>query len=110
MDDLQLRNLRSKLDKADKLKKSIDNIYKIIDNISIGKCTSIEYEYSGPSVGMCFQLDDIGEGNYTYIQPITAKTLGINSADYDEWFSIPIKNYLLSLKEKLQKDFEDLNI
>jgi len=106
--DNELSLLKNKLNKAEKIKTSINNIDKIIENIKNGECTEISYNYHAPSKGLPFQLDYEGEGDYCYIQRINHTSLGFSESQYHECFSKPLRDYIITLKENLQKELEEL--
>lgn len=109
MDAQELNSLKSKVNRAEKIQKSIDNIDRMLKNIgTAGKCTKIEYDYQAPSKGLCFQLDDEGQGNYTYVETISQETLGVSEQEFNEWFSEPLKHFIAEFRNKLQKDLKNL--
>lgn len=106
MDDTQLRELRNKVEKADKLKTSIANIEKILNDIQIsGHCKKIEFDYWGQSEGG-WGLD-VGEW-CSMGWPITAESLKLTDNEFDEWFTKPLKAFLKELQMKLKDDLEKL--
>lgn len=110
MDDIQLRALRIKLEKAESIKKAINNLENMLKNLKLANCKKISFEYYGPSKGLYGQLDDIGLGRYCYQEDISSESIGISESEYDQWFTEPLIGHITELKRKLEKDFQEFSI
>jgi len=108
MDDKELNSLKVRVKKAEDLKASIKNMDKMLINMDNGKCKDIRYLYEGPAVGTFGQMDEVGEGNCSYSQTISAETIGIAESVFSGWFSVQLINYLKECRDTLKEELNNL--
>jgi hypothetical protein len=107
MTDEELRSYEYKVREAKRIKDTIKAIDDFVEKMKItGKCDEIKFTYHGKceTGGFGFEVGeyyDMGFG-------VTPESLHISKQEFEELFTRPIINYILSIKEQKLKEFEEL--
>jgi hypothetical protein len=107
MNNNELWDLKQKVEKAEKIKLAISNIDNILKELDTGstRCEKIDFEYWGQSTGG-FGMEESEWCNCLKI--IDAQQINISEQEFGKWFTVPLLNHLKDLKEKLNKDFNEI--